>query len=734
MSDRRSPLAWVSGLVLFGFLMAVTPGPLLAQSNSTTEAAADRTLEDLPGYESYSEVQRMRFSLGREGRASGIQWSEDAQLLAFGRGDDRKVISVSSGETVEQEFQSAPQSSPPKGYPVAPVGRAEQRTWVISPDGKWKAIYRDFNVVLEAYQSETGQGSDESEAEDTESNKADDAEDKPAETIAVTRQGDVKTRYGTCCWVYGEELDQQDAMWWSPDGSKLAFYEVAETHMKDYHLSVRNTELYPSLETTRYPTAGQANPYVALLIYDLESRETTRVQVEGPKDQYLFDIGFTADSKSLKFHRTNRWQNQLDVMLADVQTGESRTIVHEEQDTWQENSPAMRFLEDGERFIWQSERSGYAALELRSVSGERLNTLSPEGVDYPVGRILELDEAAGWIYYTAFPGDNPYNGQIFRATLDGSQIEQLTDQPLNFSGLSVSPDHSHFTVVGETAAVAPRTFLYKAGDLEPVSVLAETDAEKLAENRLQAPELFHFTADDQETEIWGVLYKPRNFDPGKKYPLVIDVYGGPLSTAFSNRFGAGNAGCEFGFVIAKIGNRGTVGRGKAFESATYMRLGLPDLDDQAAGVRFLSQRDYIDSQRVGIYGHSYGGYMTALALLRYPDLFHVGVSGAPVTHWKNYDTIYTERFMRTPEVNSEGYRKGACAEYADQLKGHLLLVHGLMDDNVHPSNTWQLADALYKADKRFDMLIYPGFRHGVGSTYPKVRWEYLVQHLSPEAN
>lgn len=715
--------------LLFGLPARSLQAATVLQDETQPEAkvipVAQQTLEQVPGYESYQKVQRLRRSAGREGRVSGVQWSSDGKYLAYQVGGVKQFFDLKAGEKTAESFEGEQRDSRPDSLPIAPVGRAEQRTWVISPDARWKAIYHDFNVYLEPYSKD---------AEDTVQAGEKKNDYQPSnEAVRVTRQGDVKTRYGTCCWVYGEELDQQDAMWWSPDGSKLAFYEVAETHMKDYHLSVKNVEVYPRLETTRYPTAGEANPYVALLIYDVESGKTVRVQVEGPEDQYLYNIGFTADSQHLKFHRTNRWQNDLDVMLANVETGESRSIVNEQQETWQENSPTMRFLKDGQQFVWQTERSGFAAYELRDIAGERLAALSPEGADFPVGPILELDESAGWLYYSAFSGGNPYNAQIYRSRLDGSKIEQLTAADLSFSSLSVSPDHQYFVVVGETAAQAPTSFLYKMGSQEPVAVLAESNGKVEKENNLQSPELFHFTADDGKTEIWGVLYKPTNFDPARKYPLVIDVYGGPHSGAFSNRYGAGNPGCEFGFVIAKIGNRGTVGRGKAFESANYMRLGVPDLDDQVAGVRYLSQRDYIDSQRVGIYGHSYGGYMTALALLKYPEVFHVGVSGAPVTHWKNYDTIYTERYMRTPQVNEEGYEAGSCMKFASQLQGRLMLVHGLMDDNVHPSNTWQLVDALYKADKRFDMLIYPGFRHGVGSTYPQIRWEYLVRHLQPVA-
>ena len=276
--------------------------------------------------------------------------------------------------------------------------------------------------------------------------------------------------------------------------------------------------------------------------------------------------------------------------------------------------------------------------------------------------------------------------------------------------------------------VAPSTAVYDMQGNE-IAVLAKGDRAAAEELHLAPPELFSFQSTDGSTTLYGTLHKPSNFDPNKKYPLLIDVYGGPSSAGLNNRYDAVNPICELGFLVAKIGNRGTVARGKAFESVTYMKLGGPDLDDQAEGVRFLAKRPYVDGGRVGIFGHSYGGYMSALAVLKYPDVFHVAVSGAPVTDWKNYDTIYTERYMRTPQENGDGYANGACMKYAGQLQGKLLLVHGLIDDNVHPSNTWQLGKALHAANRRFDMMIYPEFQHGVGSTYSQLRWEYFYRHL-----
>lgn len=693
-----------AGLCLVCLLLVASQG-----SAQRATASRDVQLEQIPGYENVKKIRAMRGALLGGGRVTRVTWSENG-FLNYRVNRDQKSLNLTDFSI--SDFDPANQSKQPKSdkRPATRrtyVPRAQQRKVEISPDGKWKATFRDNNVWLVP-----GDGN-------------------ASREIQVTREGNDRFRFGTCCWVYGEEVDQDEAMWWSPDGNYLAFYEVDENHMRDYHLTVGNTDLYTDLKTVRYPKAGEANPKVALLIYDMVSGETTRVQVDGDPTQYIYNIRFTPDGSQLLFNRTNRRQSVLEVMVADLKTGESRTVLTETQDTWQDNSPRMQFLEDGQRFVWESESGGWRNYQLRHLDGRLLNQLSKLG-NYPCNRIEKVDEESELVYYSAFSESNPYNLQLHRVRMDGTGHQRITSSPLNHTSWNISPDGRFVLAVREQADTPPSTVVYESATGNEVAVLAEGNTDALAKVGLQPSELFSFLSDDGKTRIWGVLHKPSHFDPTKKYPLLIDVYGGPESTAFSNRFTASNPNCEMGYVIAKIGNRGTVGRGKAFESATYLSLGGPDLDDQAAGVKFLAERPWIDDRRVGIYGHSYGGYLSALAVLRYPDVFHVAVSGAPVTDWKNYDSIYTERYMRTPKENEAGYKNGSCASYVKNLKGRLLLVHGLVDDNVHPSNTWQLVKKLQNANKRFDLMVYPGFAHGIGSTYNALRWEYFYRHLKPD--
>lgn len=671
-----------------------------------TVSAQQLKMEDLPGFENYQEAMKLMREVRNRAFVRNHHWDSDNSILYFTSGGKRQQVNLLTGEIAEasnepkkEEAKSTETSRRPP-----PVARARQRTKIKSPDGRWQAIYKNNNVHLEPI-------------------------DQSGDTspVQVTTDGKDKLRYGTACWVYGEELDQNDAMWFSPDSSKLAFYEIDERHMKTYYLTHGNTDGYTTLHKEQYPIAGEDNPHVALLIYDLATGKTTRVKVDGPKDQYIYNIGFSPDGTELLFNRTNRWQNQLDVMAASVTSGEVRVVVTETQETWQENAPTMRFFQDKQRFVWETERTGWKNFELRHLDGRRLNPLS-EVAEYPCQSIVNIDEEGGWFYYTAFSDDNPLNLQLHRARIDGSDAAKLTTRSMNYSSFVISPDHKWF-VASYQAVDSPAAFAVYDMSGKEIAVLDEGDRTKADEAGFSPIELFSFAADDGKTEIFGTLTKPRNFDPNKKYPLLVSVYGGPLSSGPGNRYSVGDPSCEFGFLIARIGNRGTVNRGKSFESANYLQLGKVDLDDQAAGVKHLIQREYVDGDRVGIFGHSYGGYMSALALLRYPDLFHVGVAGAPVTDWRNYDTIYTERYMRTPQENKEGYDFGSCLEYAENLKGKLFILHGLVDDNVHPSNTWQLVNKLHAENKRFDLMVYPNNAHGF--SYTPLRLDYFIRHLQP---
>jgi dipeptidyl-peptidase-4 len=527
--------------------------------------------------------------------------------------------------------------------------------------------------------------------------------------------------------VYGEELDQTRAMWWSPDSSKLVFYEFDERDVVDFYLVNGWTDLRTNPISEGYSKAGEPNPKAALLVFDLGTGRTTRLELPGDPDEewYLYDVRFTPDGSEILFNQTDRLQHVLHVVASDPTTGASRIVVTERQETWQDNHPTMRFLDDGHRFIWETEKTGWRQYELRDLDGRLINPLTRGA--YPVVSIERVDEESGVLYYMAYGGEHPLNAHLFRVNLDGKDPRRLTREPASHS-ITFSPDGERFITRYETVSQPPETALY---DIEGnrIATLAASDPDLVAEAGYPLAELFTFKAADGVTDLYGVLYKPRDFDPSQMYPLVIDVYGGPDSRAVRNRFRLTHSMCDLGVLVARIDNRGTSGRGKAFMGAVYRQLGIVDIQDQADGARWLAQRPYVDENRVGIYGHSYGGYMSALAILKYPEIFQVAVAGAPVTDWRNYDTIYTERYMGLPADNEENYDLGSCLTYADQLEGRLLLQHGMMDDNVHPNNVWQLVERFHEHDCRFDLMFYPNAGHGLGRGASRERLRYLYEHL-----
>ena len=694
-------------------LSAVT---VVLTSTSSTDAQTTgwKPFRDLAGADSMSTVGRAARRMGGGGGVRDIRFDDTHAYWLAPEGWRRVDLADGSIEEADAEaLPRRPRRAGGRGGRGGPrPARGRQLTESPSPDGAWTAVHQDHNVWL---QMEGG------------------------ERLPVTTDGDEGFRYGTASWVYGEELDQSDAMWWSPDGSRLAFYAFDVSPTRDYHLVDGLTGLRSSIKRERYPKAGDANPIAGLRILDVASSEIITVDVGEETDQYVYAVRWTPDGSELLFSRTNRHQDHLEVMAADPKTGECRVVVEERQDTWQRNRPQMRFLEDGRRFIWETEKTGWKQFELRDLDGTLVNPLTGRSAltrDFPAESIVKLDEEAGVLWFTMRNSATPINDQLHRVNLDGTDERRFTSRDLNHGSFRISPDGRVVAALRQAVDHAPETVLY-GEDGRELAVLAQGDDSGLAEVGLHGGELVRFMAADGTTPLHAILHLPAGADRDSlaRYPLVVDVYGGPESRGPSNTWSPANSLCELGFAVAKIENRGTIGRGKAFEGATYLRLGGPDLDDQVAGVEaILKAHPEIDPARVGITGHSYGGYLSALALVRYPEVFRAGVAGAPVTDFRNYDTIYTERYMRTPAENREGYDAGSAVKLAGRLEGALLLLHGMQDDNVHPSNTFQMAAKLQDADIPFQMQLFPTATHGIGSAaYRSSKWSFLQEHLDAAA-
>ncbi len=663
--------------------------PLFSAFLAPQLSAQDR-LPNMPGYARYQEMAPLYRGAMVSG-ALNVAWAEDGRSFEYSRDGTRFRYDVARKEAVALPAEPDAAQRPGGGRGGSRPARGRQFDTAMSPDSTLNAFYRDRNLYISA-----PDGSRE---------------------IAITTDGseEARIKYGTASWVYGEELGQSTAMWWSPDGTKLGYYRFDEGPVLDYHLQLGQTEIQSSLDVEAYPKAGAPNPVVALFVYDVATGTSTEIDVRDGRPftndvvgHYVYRIEWTPDGNELSIHRTNRRQNILEYAACDPNTGSCRVIVREEwPDSWVTNSPPRRFLEDENRFLWTSERTGWRNFYLYDMSGELLATVTDH--EFEVGNVVNVDEDAGVVYYMARDGDNHMKMQLHRVGLDGSGDRRLTDPAFNHS-VSLAPDGRHFVDVAQTHDHPPFTRLMDS-DGEVVAELAESDMTRFEELGLQKVEMYTFLAADGKTELHGMLHKPVNFDPNKQYPVLVSVYAGPGSNGARETFTLPNSLTEYGFLTVSMDSRSASGRGKRALDVIYMKLSTLEVDDQAAGIRALWDRPYVAKGMAGIYGTSYGGTSSSMALLRNPDVFQAAAASSAVTDWRNYDSIYTERYMWIPQENKEGYDAGSAMLWADKLDGDLMLFFGTADNNVHPSNTLQLVAALQEAGKYFQLQVGPDRGH-----------------------
>ncbi|HVL68264.1 MAG TPA: DPP IV N-terminal domain-containing protein [Vicinamibacterales bacterium] len=678
-----------------------------------SSSAQDR-LRTMPGYERFQQVSAESRDAVRSGALNGawidartFEYARDGKLYRFDLATRRTAEAGAAPEPAGRGRGRGGQGQPERG---------RQFESADSPDKKFRAVYRDRNL----YVIDVASGTEK----------------------AVTSDGSVKDRIknGTASWVYGEELAQRTAMWWSPDSRRLAYYRFDESKVPDYYLQLDQTKIQSRIDVEAYPKAGVDNPVVDLFVYDLASGRSTRVDVRSGKPfvndavgHYVYRVAWSPDGGELLFNRTNRRQNVMEFAAANPETGATRVIVREEWPTgWVENSPAVTWLKDGRRFIWESERNGWNNFYLYDLSGRLLNPITAH-TSFEAASLIKVDEAAGVIFYTARDGDNHLKLQLHRVGLDGKGDVRLTDPAFHHTigscmvapgalpaislpggaGCAISPDNRHVVDIYQTHNTPPATRILDAGSGRVVAELAQSDLTKFQALGLKKVEMFTFTAADGTTTLRGLIHFPSDFDPAKKYPALLAVYGGPASASNTARetFVTPSALTEYGFLVLNIDSRAAPGMGKRTLDSIYLKLGQTEIDDMAAGVRALSSRPYVDRARVGVYGTSYGGYAAAMLLLRYPDLFAAASASAAVTSWRHYDTIYTERYMWIPQENEAGYDLGSAMPYAKDLKGRLLIYYGTADNNVHPSNSMQLIQALQQAGKSFEVQVGPDLGH-----------------------
>lgn len=511
---------------------------------------------------------------------------------------------------------------------------------------------------------------------------------------------------GLAEYIAQEEMGRAAGYWWSSDSQRLAYLQADSRHIPAYPIVHQGKDV-PEVEEHHYPFTATPNATVRLGIISAEGGETSWLDLGDNSDIYLARVNWRPDG-TLTAQIESRDQRTLRLVTFD-QNGAASTLIEEQGDPWVNLSDDTRFLKSGE-ILWSSEKSGFRHLYLHDAQGHEIRALTAG--DWVVTGVVALDEDQRMVYFVSTQ-ESVLERHLYVVSLDGGAIQRLTSEP-GWHDVTVSPDFSRFIDQWSSLEQSPVVTLRRIDGSDEAVLYANSEATADALG-LTPPELISLPSRDGVT-LQAAVYKPSQLEPGQRYPLIVSVYGGPHAQRVMNQWDLtidlrAQYLARQGFVVLKLDNRGSANRGLKFEGAMAHNMGHIEVDDQVDGVRFLSQRPYVDGDRVGIYGWSYGGYMTCMALLFAPEVFKVGVAGAPVTHWDGYDTHYTERYMGMPETNPEGYRDSAVMSHVEKLQGKLLLVHGMVDENVHFRHTARLIVALTTAQKTYDLLLFPEERH-----------------------
>lgn len=523
---------------------------------------------------------------------------------------------------------------------------------------------------------------------------------------------------GGADWVYEEEFSMARAFEWSPDSKRLAWIRFDERRVPEYDMQLWGN-LYPIEYRFKYPKAGEANSIVTVWLANVLTGKKVQAQTGTETDGYLPRIQWTKNADLLSIRRMNRLQNKLDLLHVKATTGQAATILTETSTTYVdlEFTDDLTYLNDGNSFLWSSERSGYKHLYRYDMAGKLIQPITSG--NFEVATVSGVDEKTGTIFFTSTEA-SPLDRQLYRIGLDGKNKQRLTGEAGTYTA-NFSPDFAYYLLY-HTAANAPVTVrLRNTQTNKDQRVLESNDALKTRLTTYAlAPKQFFQTKAADGTPVNGWMIRPVNFDStgAKKYPVLMFVYGGPGSQTVKNEWDSRDffwyqTLAQKGYIIVSVDGRGTGARGAAFRTATYAQLGKLETDDQIAAARYLKTLPFVDPARVGIWGWSYGGYMSALCMTLGADVFKAGISVAPVTNWRFYDTIYTERYLKRPQENASGYDDNSPVTHAAKLSGPYLLIHGTGDDNVHFQNSVAFEDALITAGKQFQSFYYPNRNHGI---------------------
>lgn len=554
--------------------------------------------------------------------------------------------------------------------------------------------------------------------------------------IAITTGGGPERFFGKLDWVYQEEVFGRGdfrAYWWSPDGTRLAFFELDESPVQEFTL-VSDTPARPEIEVVNYPKAGEPNPIVWLRTASVTGGESTKFDVARypDEDRLIVRVQWAPDGKEVFFQVQDRAQTRLDMLAGDPATGQVRVVFREASDCWIEPGQDAWWLAGGAQFVWPSERDGYRHLYRYRRDGTLLGPLTKG--EWQVEEVLAVDEAAGVIW---FEGDkaSPLQTHLFHVGIETGEVVQVT-QGRGTHDVTLAPGFATFVSVWSSAEQPPVTRVYDRAGKE-LAVLAEPDPRVLAPFALTPPEFVQVPARDGYA-MDAMLIKPRDFDPAKRYPVVQLTYAGPHTPRVQDEWGGRDLLwhhylAQHGYVGFVCDNRSASGKGRTFAKACWRRLGSSELQDLEDAAKWIAAQGIADPQRIAIWGWSYGGYQT-LYNLTHSTLWACGVAVNPVTDWRNYDTIYTERYLGTPQDNPEGYERSSVVAAAGNLHGELLLIAAAMDDNVHMQNSLQFLHAMQLAGKDCEFMVYPRVRHGIESLEQQLHLfgkfeRFLKKHL-----
>jgi dipeptidyl-peptidase-4 len=534
-------------------------------------------------------------------------------------------------------------------------------------------------------------------------------------TVAITSDGKKNAIInGITDWVYEEEFSFVRAYDWSTDSKKIAFIRFDESQVPEFSMNIYKKDLYPTVETFKYPKAGEKNAEVSLHIYSLESKNTKKIDMSKYNDYYIARLQWTKDANIVSAQVLNRHQDVLDLLFVDANSGKTSVVLSEKDKAYVDVTDNLTFLKDNS-FIWTSEKDGFNHIYLYDKNGKLKNQVTKG--NWEVTNYYGFNEKSATVYYQSVENGS-INRDVYKISLDGKNKVRLSSQT-GTNSATFSPNFEYFINTFSNVTTPTVYTLNTSKDGKLLQTIVEnTDlSQKLKSYNLPTKEFLEITT-EKGIKLNAWMIKPKDFDPSKKYPVFMYQYSGPGSQEVANRWLTSNDYwfmmlAQQGYIIACVDGRGTGFKGADFKKVTQLQLGKYEVEDQIDAAKVFGKYNYVDAARIGIFGWSYGGFMSSNCILKGADVFKMAIAVAPVTNWRFYDSIYTERYMQTPQENASGYDDNSPINFTNLLKGNYLLIHGSADDNVHVQNSMQMIESLVQANKQFDWAIYPDKNHGI---------------------